>query len=92
MHERRDHRRCVVDAFEEHRLAAKRNARIGKPGGRFVDFRGQLLRMGEMDTHPQGMMLLQHFYQVFGDPLRQYHRDLGSDANELNMLDRPQPA
>ena len=92
VHQRLHHRRVVVDALEQHRLAAQRNAGIGQPRGRFGHLGRQFVGMGEMDAHPQRMMLLQHLHQILGDALRQHGRDLGADAQELDVLDRAQPA
>src|ERR1700722_15378388 len=92
VHEGLHHRRIIVDAFEKHRLAAERNAGIGKPRGRLRDFGGQLPGMREMNAHPEWMMLLQHLCQALGDPLRQDRGYLGADAQELDVLDRAQPS
>ena len=92
MHQRHHDLRVVVDAFEQHGLRAQRDARIGQPRSRFGHLFGQLCGMGDMDAHPQRMIFAQDLDQILGDALRQHHGDFRADAQELDVLDRPQPA
>jgi hypothetical protein len=47
--ERRD---VVVDAFQEHGLAAERDAGVGKPAAGLGDFGRDLVGMREVQAHP----------------------------------------
>ena len=91
LHQGLHDRDVVVDALHEHGLAAQWNAGIGEAGGRFGNLGCQLAGMGAVDAHPQRMILLENRDQVLGDALRQDHRDLGADTQELDMLDGAQP-
>ena len=60
VHQPLHHRDIVVDALEQHGLAAERDAGIGQPRRGFGDLRRQLVGMGEVHAHPERMMLAQH--------------------------------
>src|SRR5262245_3113680 len=90
VHQGLDDGGIVVDALEQHGLRAERDARVGEPRRRFAHFRRQLVWVREVQAHPQRMMLLQHLHQVLRDALRQHGRDLGADADKLDVLDRAQ--
>ncbi len=82
----------VVDPLQQDRLAAQRDAGIGQPR---IGFRGlgrQFRRMRHMDAEPQRMVFPQHLHQGFGDAHGKHRRHLAAEADELDVLDRPQAA
>ena len=82
----------VVDAAEEHGLVAERDARVGETPERVADLDGQLLRMVDVDTHPERVEFLQHRAQFGRDPLRQEDGHAAADTQELDVLNRAQAA
>ena len=84
-------RYAVIDAGKEHGLAAQRNSRICQAAAGLARLRCQFLGMGDMDAQPQRMKTLEQAGKGRGDALRQHHRRLGADADELYMGDAPQP-
>ena len=81
----------VIDAREEHRLAAKGNAGIGKPRTGLDRFRGELIGVREMDADPEGMVALQDPGEGNGDALRHHDGCLGADPQELHVRNPVQP-
>ena len=76
---------AVVDSCEEHGLVPERDAGIGKfrdrnPGG----FR-HLLRVVELDVHPERVVLFQHGNEVIGYPERERDRRSGPDPYHFHM-------
>ena len=82
----------VVHALEQHGLRAERNAGVGQPGTGLGRFRRALVRMDEVQAHPDRMVPPQHAAQLARDPLRQHGRHLRADADELDVRNRPQLA
>jgi hypothetical protein len=80
----------VVHAAQQHALIAQRHAVVGQQAQTVAHLRGQLARMIGVDAQPERMVLLQHAAQLGGDALRQEDRHAAADADELDVLDRPQ--
>ncbi len=85
------HRHGIVDALEQHRLAAERDAAVGQQVGGLRHLRRQLARVAEVDRQPDPV-LAQHRHQLGRDALRQEAGDAGADAQELEVRDVAQPA
>ena len=73
-------------------MAAERDPGVGQPRGRFRDFRRQLVRVREMDAHPQGVILAQDPRELPGHALRHDDGYFRADSDELDMRDRAQAA
>src|SRR5690606_2532362 len=80
----------VVDALQQHGLAAERDAGIGEAVAGLGDLRGQLVGVREVDRQPHPVPA-KHAREILGDSHRQDSRYLGSEANKLDVLDRPEP-
>ena len=92
MDEGRHHPGVVVDPAEQHRLVAQRHPGVAQALARLAQILGALLRMIDVDAHPDRTVLLEHLAQLRRDALRQENRDARADADELHVLDRAQPA
>ena len=84
------HVRAIVDPRQEDRLAAQRDAGVGQPGTGPADLGRHLLRVVEVDVHPQWVIAAQHGHQVIVDPLRQEDGNPCSDPHHLDVGNRPQ--
>ena len=83
---------AVIDARHEHGLRPQRDASIGQFRQRHLHLRRDLLRVVEVDVHPQGMELAQHRHQVIRDALGQEVGHAGADADDLDVGDGAQRA
>ena len=83
---------AVVDAGEQHRLVAQRNAGAteGVAGAR--ELGRDLVGVVDVDVHPQRVVLGEHLAQLLVDPLRQEHRHPGADPDDLDVGDLAQAA
>ena len=92
VHQLLHHLDRVVDAGQQHRLAAERDAGVGQARQGRRDLGRQLVRVVEVDVHPQRMELAQHRHQLRRDALRHEDRHAAADADDLDVLDGAQPA
>ena len=82
--------RAVIDAGEQHGLAAEGDARVRQPRQRLFHFRRDLVRVVEVDVHPYGMVFRQHRRQLRGDALRQEDGHARADADDFDVRDGAQ--
>ena len=80
----------VVHTAQKHALIAERYAVVGEQRQTITHLGGELTRMIGVDAQPERMMFLQHAAQLRRDALRQEDRHAAADADELDVLDRPQ--
>ena len=78
----------VIDALEQHGLAAERNTGVGKPAAGFGHLRRDLVGVREVQAHPERVVAAQHLRERWGDAHRLHHRLLRADADELEVWDR----
>ena len=90
VHQRLHGRQVVVDAPQQHGLRAQGDARVGQPRTGLVRFRRAFVRMGEVQAHPQGMVLPQHPAQFPGDPLGEHGGHFRADSDEFQVRNRTQ--
>jgi len=64
----------VVDAGQQHRLIAERHPGAGEAVAGFREFEGNLVRMIDVDVHPDWVILRQHVAEFLIHPLRQEDR------------------
>ncbi len=81
---------AIVDAGQQHGLIAQGNARVGQHAARAAQLWRDLVRMVDVNVHPQGMILAEHRAQLFCDALRHKHRHTRADADDLDVRDGPQ--
>ena len=91
LHERLHHEGVVVDVLEEDGLVAQRDAGVGEATEGIADLGGQLARVVRVDADEEGVELPQHRAQLGRDALREEEWDARADAEELDVLDGPQP-
>jgi hypothetical protein len=83
---------AVVDAREQDRLVAQRDAGSGQLVAGTGNLGRDLVRMIEVEVHPQRVVLRQHFAQLVVDALRQEDGHPGADADDLDVRDLAQAA
>ena len=92
MHEGLHHLGIVVHSLEQHALVAERDAGEAESITGVAQLGGGFLGVVDVDAHPDRTVLLEDLAERRRDPLRQEDGNAGADANELHVLDRPQPA
>ena len=85
MHEGAHGFQIVIDPLEQHRLRAQGDTRVGQHGAGAIGFGGAFIRVGEMQAHPQRVILAQHANQSLSDALGQHRRHFGADAHDLHV-------
>ena len=88
MHERLHHLDVVIDASEEHRLIAERDAGKRQAFARRRELTSNFLRMVGVDTQPDWTVFTEDFGELRRDALGQEDWDARADADELDVLDR----
>jgi hypothetical protein len=88
VHQLHHHFRVVVDALEQHCLAAERYTGSRQAIERGDRRRSQLARVIEVRVHEDRMVLLDHLAELRRDTLRQVRGDPASDTNDLDVRDR----
>ena len=78
-----DDLRVVVDAAQQHRLVAQRDAGVGQLAAGLGRFRRDLVGVVEVRVDPERVIFAKHRRQLVGDPHRQHHRHAGPDADDL---------
>ena len=83
---------AVVDAGEQDRLVAQRDAGAGQPVAGARDLGRDLVGVVEVEVHPERVVLRQHLAQLVVDALRQEDRHARADADDLDVGDLAQAA
>ena len=81
---------AVVDAPEQNGLIADRNAGVVQSLTRLAALRRQFIRMIEMCIDVNRLVFFEHLAKFRRDSLRKYDGRPRTDANHLNVVDRPQ--
>ena len=90
LHQFLHHVGAVVHAAEQHGLVAQRNTGVSQSGTSGSRFFSHLVGVVEVGIYPDGMVFLQHIYQIVGDTLRANHGGTGSQTDNFNMRDGAQ--
>src|SRR5216117_3336679 len=91
LHQLLHHLDVVVDAFEQHRLAAQGDAGVGEAAERFYRGGRQLAWVVEVRVDVQRMVLPQDVAQLRRDALGEVARHPAADAQDLEVRDGAQP-
>ena len=83
---------AVVDAGQQDRLVADRQAGPGQLVDRPADLRRDLVRVVEVEVDPQRVVLLEHLAQLVVDPLGQEDGHPRADPDDLDVGDLAQAA
>ena len=71
-------------------MIADRHTMVGEQAQGIADFGGQLARMVGVNTQPERVVLLQHPALLGSNTLRHEDGHAAADADEFDVLDRPQ--
>ena len=83
---------AVVDAGEQDRLVADRQAGLRQLVDRARDLGRDLVRVVEVEVDPERVVLLEHRAELVVDPLRQEHRHARADPDDLDVGDLAEAA
>src|SRR5665648_908764 len=78
---------AVVDAGQEHRLVAQREAAVGEHVAGLLALGRELLGVVEVRVDVERLVLLEHRHELGGDALREDDGGAGADAHDLDVRD-----
>lgn len=77
----------VVYAAEEHTLVSEGHPVVREAFEGFLDLDGEFTGMVDMNTHPKGVVFLEHGAELRRDALWKKHGDAGAYAEKLDVFD-----
>src|SRR5260221_2337425 len=83
---------AVVHAGEQSALVADRDPGAREPVDGPADLRSDLVRMVEVEVHPDRVVLREHLAELVVNPLGQEDRDPRADPDDLDVGDLAEPA